>query len=102
MSIFAIVLIFYAFVQPSSNTPSKHSILPKTVCNITTTDCGVHVCSYINSILGFPRMPASAVTTYSHLAAALFLREKRDEGWQTLLIPSSLQLMPKQYQELTM
>lgn len=39
------------------------------------------VCSYNANTLGFPRMPASVVTTCSHLAAARFLRGKDREAF---------------------
>lgn len=56
--------------------------------------------SWNNSALSFPRMPASVVTTYSHLAAALFFRGTTRGGMKEpvrlrLLISLFLQVGPR-------
>lgn len=60
-------------VKLHSNTPSKSSLQALQIKVSPPSWEFVHAClrSHINSTLGFPRMPASEVTTYSHLAAAL-------------------------------
>lgn len=81
----AVLVLFYEVVVHDSVWIFNSSCtflqveLKLLLCNRAPTDfspLGICLCMCVCSVLGFPRRPASAVTTYSHLAAALLFWER--------------------------